>query len=173
MPRPNPTRVISQEPNLARRIAYERQQRGWSYEGTASRLTAAGCPIAGSAIFKIEKGDPPRRISVDELVAFAKIFDAPLEELLTPLEFLFEVEAAELLVRITRAQKGLTDAASELLTAVQEASRLQESSRKRLFQSYADMGRVVFDVIPMPGVPDEVQKAFERLARAILQPLNG
>jgi transcriptional regulator with XRE-family HTH domain len=81
MPRVNPLRTLANERNLARRIAFERERRGWSYEGTAARMTAAGFPIQASAIFKIEKGQPPRRITVDEAVGFAAVFDIPLAEL--------------------------------------------------------------------------------------------
>ena len=46
-------------------------------------MTDAGCPITGSAIFKIEKSQPRRRIVVDELVAFARVFGIPMEQLTT------------------------------------------------------------------------------------------
>lgn len=44
-------------------------------------MTDAGCPIQGSAIYKIEKADPPRRITVDELVAFATVFETSAVDL--------------------------------------------------------------------------------------------
>ncbi|MCW2904183.1 MAG: hypothetical protein JWO67_6448, partial [Streptosporangiaceae bacterium] len=86
MPRPNRSRSSRSEADLARRVAYEREQRGWTYEGTANLLTKAGCAIQPSAIYKIEKGDPPRRISVNELVAFSRIFDIEVNDLLLPVE---------------------------------------------------------------------------------------
>src|SRR5206468_3991414 len=73
MPRVNPLRPVGNEANLARRIAAEREAHGWSYEGLAKRMTDAGFPIQSTAIFKIEKGKPPRRITVDEMVGFAKV----------------------------------------------------------------------------------------------------
>jgi len=87
------------EENLARRVAYERERRGWSYEGTAARMTVVGCAVQGSAIYKIEKGSPRRRISVDELVAFANIFELELPDLLIPPELLAD-EQAILVARI-------------------------------------------------------------------------
>lgn len=83
MPRPNPKRAITAERNLAARIATERQVRGWTYDSLAERMTAAGCPIQPSAIFKTEKGDPPRRITVNELYALSQVFEMPLVQLLT------------------------------------------------------------------------------------------
>lgn len=88
MPRPNPPRSLRSETNLARRIAHERESRGMTYDGLAKRLTDAGCAIQPSAIYKIEKADPPRRITVDELVAFSAVFETSVEDLLKPLELL-------------------------------------------------------------------------------------
>lgn len=84
MPRPNPPRSLQGEAGLAQRIGYERTRRGWTYDGLAKRLTNAGCPIQASAVFKIEKGSPRRRITVDELVAFSRVFEVDAEELLLP-----------------------------------------------------------------------------------------
>jgi len=60
MPRQNRPRTIGQEEGLARRIGYEREQRGWSYAGLASRMTRAGCAIDQSALYKIENATPRR-----------------------------------------------------------------------------------------------------------------
>lgn len=84
MPRPNRPRHIGGEASLAERIKFEREQAGMSPAGLASRMEKAGCPINVSAIYKIEGGDPPRRITVDELVAFARVFDVPVDDLLVP-----------------------------------------------------------------------------------------
>lgn len=98
MPRPNKRREVLAEDNLARRIAVEREARGWTNDGLAKRMSDAGCAMTGSAIFKIEKGEPPRRIVVDELVAFAKVFGVSVEELLLPPEVAASRELAELVV---------------------------------------------------------------------------
>ena len=50
--------MLANERNLSARIAFEREQRGWTYDGIATRLTQIGYPMLGSAIYKIEKGDP-------------------------------------------------------------------------------------------------------------------
>lgn len=83
MPRPNKPRTIGAEDRLALRIATERQARGWSYWKLAQAMTEAGCSIAGSAIYKIEKGNPRRTIFVDELVALSRIWSIPVERLLS------------------------------------------------------------------------------------------
>jgi len=96
MPRHNPARSIASESNLALRIAVERDQRGLSYEGLARLMADVGCPIQGSAIYRIEKGDPPRRVTVDELVAFGAVFELSIDEMLIPVEIVDQKEAKRL-----------------------------------------------------------------------------
>lgn len=72
------------EDALALRIARERKSRGWSYETLAKRMTEAGCPINMTGVYRIEKGEPRRRINVDELVALSRIWSIPVERLLSP-----------------------------------------------------------------------------------------
>lgn len=52
----------------------------------AKRMSDLGCAIQHTAIYKMVKADPPRRVTVDELVAFARVFDLGVEELLLPVE---------------------------------------------------------------------------------------
>jgi len=98
MPRPNPPRSIAGERSLARRIGHERERRAMTYEGLAARMTKAGCPIQASALYKIEKSDPPRRITVDELVAFSEVFATPVQDLLLPPEVVAKEELVARLV---------------------------------------------------------------------------
>lgn len=88
MPRANAGRTINVESSLARRIAYERDSRGWNNESLAQRMTDVGCSIHPSALHKIEKSNPPRRVTVNELVALAQVFELTVENLLQPVEAL-------------------------------------------------------------------------------------
>ena len=83
MPRPNKPRTIGGEELVARRVAEfrERHHPPMTYEDFAMLMAAAGCPIPPSAIFKIEKGEPRRKISVDELVAISIVLGVPVQEL--------------------------------------------------------------------------------------------
>lgn len=117
MPRVNPLRTVANERNLAARIGHEREQRGWTLEGTAKRMAEVGYPIQPTAIYKIEKGDPPRRITVDELVGFATVFGTTVDNLLLPLELVHDQEARRLFEESTRA-------ADDLLRAINECIRL-------------------------------------------------
>lgn len=114
MARPNPMRSIEGETNLAKRIAVERRQREWSYEALSKRLTEAGCPINASAIYKIEKGDPPRKITVDELLAFATVFDTTIDDLLTPMEIYRKECGKEIAEQIEDATRRLGGVLADL-----------------------------------------------------------
>jgi transcriptional regulator with XRE-family HTH domain len=104
LPRPNPPRPLRGEANLARRVAFERQRAGMSTDGLAKRMTDLGCPIHQSAIWKIENGDPPRRITYDEALAFAEVFGLPLEELAIPPELVTEQAVVELIDTYRKAR---------------------------------------------------------------------
>lgn len=95
MARRNPARSIGGEANLSERITRELDSRGWSPATLAERLTAAGCPIQTSAVYKIINGDPPRRITVDELLALATVFDTSVDDLLTEVDLLDKKRAQE------------------------------------------------------------------------------
>lgn len=117
MPRPNQPRSIASEDALARRIGFEREARGWSPQGLAARMTKAGCPIQASAIYKIEKGDPPRRITVDELVAFSRVFALPVDHLLLPPELVVADELAELVIAWDQADDAVLAAREQEASA--------------------------------------------------------
>jgi transcriptional regulator with XRE-family HTH domain len=120
MPRPNPLRPLRGEANLARRITFERQRAGMSTEGLAKRMTDLGCPINQSAIWKVENGDPPRRITYDEAIAFAEVFGIPLDQLAVPPELLAERAAVELIDAYQRARKEHLDLFSKIARHIHE-----------------------------------------------------
>ena len=84
-----------------------------TYEGLAQRMTDLGCSIQPSAIYKIEKSNPPRRITVDELVAFSQVFGIPVEQLLLPVEIAESEALLELLVTWQTANTRVQQAKEE------------------------------------------------------------
>lgn len=76
--------VANVESNLAARIGFERNKRGWSYETLSKELGRAGCAIAVSSLNGIEKGEPRRRVRVNEMYAFAQVFGLPAADLVAP-----------------------------------------------------------------------------------------
>jgi transcriptional regulator with XRE-family HTH domain len=83
------------EDNLASRLAGMRQRHGWSQDRLAAEMAKAGCPIPQSAISKIERpaAGGRRAITVDEALAFARVFNMSLHELVLPQDALAEVQA--------------------------------------------------------------------------------
>jgi len=73
-------------------------------------MTDAGCPIDQSAIFKIERTTPRRRIVVDEMVTFSQVFGLPLDELLMPPELAVFKDLGRLVVEWDRARKATDEA---------------------------------------------------------------
>lgn len=173
MPRPNPPRPLRGEANLARRIAYERRRADMSTEGLARRMTDHGCPINQSAIWKIESGDPPRRITYDEALAFAEVFGVPLDELAIPPEIMADQTAIELIEAYEQARQ----AHFELFIKVWLHMQAHPETRKALEEHTAwngwagdELGRV-YDVagevighmsMPNDDVAAAAQAAAER-----------
>lgn len=87
--------VANAEGNLATRIEFERNKRGWSYETLSKELGWAGCAIAVSSLNGIEKGEPRRRVRVNEMYAFAQVFGLLAADLVAPPSTYRGVELAE------------------------------------------------------------------------------
>jgi transcriptional regulator with XRE-family HTH domain len=124
MPRPNRRRTIASEANLARRIAFERERRGLSYDALAKLMTDAGCSMQGSAIFRIEKGEPPRRVTVDELVTFGEVLELSIDDLLMPLELFRKKRARRVVEKIEAASAAMVAAAETMRSGWVELERL-------------------------------------------------
>ena len=130
MPRPSRVKSAGAEANLARRVEYEREKRGLSYEALAKLVTETGCKIQGSAIYKIEKADPPRRITVDELTAFAEIFtDGDVAELLKPMEVVEDEHAKELLRALQQNERNLTVMFDDVMEVMVDLLDTQRDNR--------------------------------------------
>lgn len=106
---PRLLQTLASEEALAKRVAYEREQRGWSYEALAKRMTAAACPINQSSIYKIEKGQPRRRVTVDELLGFSTVLGLDVAELLLPPEAILNRRLADLLGNVVSNLEVLDD----------------------------------------------------------------
>lgn len=84
MPRLNPAHQTVHERIAARRVQHERTAQGWTVDEMADRLVRVGYPLGRTAIYKIESG--ARRISVDELMAFAKALGLDVGKLVMPVD---------------------------------------------------------------------------------------
>lgn len=145
MPRPNKDRTIGREELVAQRIAAYRQSFDppMTYDDLAGRMTSFGCPIRPSALFKIEKGQPRRKISVDELVAFSQVLGVPVEQLVARPAHDTSDEAELAIRRCRTAYEEWLLAQQRTEAAVQEAASLAENLAKRWLSL-----KVVLDQLP-------------------------
>lgn len=119
MPRTNPGRTTDAEARLARRIEYEREKAGLSYQALAKQVTGVGCRIQATAIHKIEKGDQKtgrlRRITVNELAAFAEVFTGgDVTDLLRSVDEVELERAGELLAQLRGRNRELYELVSAM-----------------------------------------------------------
>lgn len=131
MPKRSGPRPISSrgEANLARRVTYERECRALSYEALAKAMTTAGCSITKAAIYAIEHGDPPRRITVDELIALADVFEVDdINELLEPMGSVRQRRAEVVAAQLMPAYAAFDSAVIDGLTLYLEYGRLAAGS---------------------------------------------
>jgi hypothetical protein len=115
-------------------------------------MTKAGCPINGSGLYKIEKTDPPRRITVDELVALAEVFNVTVEDLLMPPEVAARRELVALFVDWNSARSAAT------------AARDAESESWDRLKAYVEQH---------PEVGEVVEEAFTLWAEFYSKPENA
>lgn len=95
--------LLFSEGNAAARIGLEREVRGWSTTELAARMTRAGVPMNQTAVWRIENGTPRRKITLDEALGFARVFELPLEELMSPPLANLDVEARRLVQEVVEA----------------------------------------------------------------------
>jgi transcriptional regulator with XRE-family HTH domain len=152
MPKLSPRRALASERNLARRIEHERGKRGWSYDSLAKRMTEAGYPLQGSAIYKIEKMG--RRIVADEIVAFAEVFDLDIGELFVPVEVIIDARATELVQQWgkQRQHRRILDGSIE---RAEEQMRDYYTSNPAARPSMESLAAAVFSTIEGSPVPSE------------------
>jgi transcriptional regulator with XRE-family HTH domain len=128
--------TIGFEEKLASVVQSERERRGWSPAELARRLTEAGAPMNQTSIWKIENGEPRRRIMLDEAVAIARVLNLSLYTMLEGRT----VDAA-VLEDVDRAAQHLnesSDLLAEMKARLPEIEKLQRSLLRELEKSLRD-----------------------------------
>lgn len=110
--------LLYSEGNVAGRVALEREVRGWSTTELAERVTRAGVKMNQTAVWRIENGSPRRRINLDEALAFSRVFELPLEELMSPPLEGIDVDGRRLVQEAVEAFYESRDAQDRLHRAV-------------------------------------------------------
>jgi transcriptional regulator with XRE-family HTH domain len=164
---------VGGEDHLALRITTERNRLGLSQEKLAEAMAKAGCPVPQSAISKIENParGGRRAITVEEAIAFSKVFSVPLGELLLPAAALDYVQALKALAdgpdlliaadqarwEVEHAQEVLSKVARENTAVLSALVKMQDTAEEAAKENPEDSYRVRF----LRGVsrPDTAPKA--------------
>ena len=174
MPRPNRARSIDGEANLAQRIRYEREGEGWSPADLARRMTEAGCSITTSAIYKIEARE--RTIKVDELIGLSRVFDLPVENLLTPMDILRKEWSRQRVRDLDEAERALYEACGPLFDLWVDIWRqvavdvVEGVDEEESFVAYLNNQRSEAPAGPFWAISQAIQKAA---AKAVVEEANG
>lgn len=163
MPRPMKNRDPFGERNVAARVALERERRGMTYDGLAKRMADAGCEIHSSALYKIEKGDPPRRITVTELLGFSKVLELPLAELVADPNTYLPQHVFELVDKAARLESRGWRLIGEGTELTQKAREVVEEARVRL-QSSPEVLELVESLIAASAEPNRLHDAWRDVA---------
>jgi transcriptional regulator with XRE-family HTH domain len=160
MPRPNRARSIGIEDELVIKIGTLRRRRDWSYEELARRMDAQGCPMSASSLHRIEQGNPRRPVSVDELVAFSRVFETPVDVLIAPPDLDIGGKAGEVLSEADRAVNAVVDAVARAKSSLVE----YELAKKQLGRVRSQLVAVQAQVERAAAGPWAEQMTGERHA---------
>ena len=147
------------EATVARRIRFERENRDWSPAKLAQQMTAAGYPLNQSAIWRIENGDPPRRVNLEEAVGFAKVFEMGLEDLITPVGAMATPELRRRLRNVLEATRAYQEAEAAAYRAV-EALADYADSRPEQADVIKDISLSVLLSPDEPHLTEDVPESF-------------
>lgn len=72
------------ETNVVRHIVIEMSARGWKQSDLCRRMARARRPIHPSELSRLLNGQEHRRLSIDQLIGLAEVFEYPINYLLLP-----------------------------------------------------------------------------------------
>lgn len=113
------------EGNLADRVKRWREERGWTLEELGKKAH-----LNRSTVYKIENPTPgsPRKIQVDEVLMFAKIFDKSFAEVLLPDMTLAELEGWKALRQAADTLNEIRWLSGTYRDAIEGVRRMVEAS---------------------------------------------
>jgi transcriptional regulator with XRE-family HTH domain len=133
--------------SVIERLRSELDARGWSQSELSRRLADLRPPyhLSQGAISRMLAYDNPREITVDDLLAFVRVFGIPMEEFVLPASITYEVggwgaymAAVDKLERLREAQAEYDAAVAQARELVAEHAGLKPRlkwHRERLLES--------------------------------------
>jgi transcriptional regulator with XRE-family HTH domain len=159
--------MTTPEETVAASIARHRTDMGLTYEQLAERMRLEGVSVHQSAIQKTEKSG--RRVSIDEMVAYAKVFGIPVEELWGGMGQEAEVAAgwqallgAETLHTIAEfARRSYDDEVRRIQAKAGKNPKLRENIESRLTKHRVMAERQARAMAEKDGVDISTEEKFE------------
>jgi transcriptional regulator with XRE-family HTH domain len=111
------------------RVARLRGERGLTYRELEEATASAGNRVSASTLWRIENGDPPPKVSVDDLVTLCRVFDVTPDDMLTSADEIDRREAKRLSDEMVRAFEECLRAAQRIFEIGAELSTLVTSER--------------------------------------------
>lgn len=130
MPRRGQLSHRAEELYAIHRLEWEMKQRSLSYAQVADLLTEAGHPTQPTAIHRLLRGEPRRRLTLNEAAAIADIFDISLSELLLEKDVMLGAKANELLRELQLATRQISDALGNYRSALEAISAYIERGQE-------------------------------------------
>lgn len=168
VPKKTTPRVPGPDEWAAERIRHERELRGWSTAELARRVTEAGVILRQQQVWQIESGDPPRKLSVGEAAAFAKVFGLTIADLLAPPEEVASRNLIELGRAFAAWRRDAGILAARLREIGERAGQLDSGEEESFtaavvvkYSAYGDLAEQTAREF------DEIAKAYEGIARAV------
>ena len=123
---------------LAQKIESLRTGAGWSYADLSQRMADAGCPIERSSLQKIEKGQPRRKITVNELAAFSTVFNMSVTDLLISPEDMVAAVFTQDMTDGPEAKRAAVMSESRLTDLVGRVAKfcMQDETREKLLRLF-------------------------------------
>lgn len=114
--------------SVVERLRNELESRGWSQSELSRRLADLKPPyhLSQGAISRMLAYDNPREITVDDLLAFVRVFGIPLEEFVLPAAITYEVGGWGAYMTAVDKLERLREAQAEYEAAVAQARELVE-----------------------------------------------
>jgi transcriptional regulator with XRE-family HTH domain len=112
--------------SVVERLRSELEARGWSQSELSRRLADLRPPyhLSQGAISRMLAHDNPREITVDDLLAFVRVFGIPMEEFVLPTSITYEVGGWGAYMTAVDKLERLREARTEYDAAVAQAREL-------------------------------------------------
>ena len=124
MPPTTPKRTIGGIDTVRERVRREMAAKEWTVPELSRQMESNGCPIQPKSLYRVFDDEQPRTITADEMIAFSRVFDVSLDDLITPIALLDNDRAQELVKEFQDIANDLDSLIDRALTAEAELTHI-------------------------------------------------